>query len=479
MQELTIPLTPKSKTPLYEQIYTYIKQDIQTGRIRAKEKLPSTRSLSACLEVSRSTVDLAYEQLLSEGYIESLPCKGYYACQIEALYHFQESKAVKTPALSMKKTAYAYDFTPSGIDLDSFPYGTWRKITRNILLDDNKDLFQLGDPKGEWELREAVTDYLHQARGVNCRPEQVIIGAGNDYLLLLLSAILGTGRRIAMETPTYKHAYKIFAQLGFELCTVPVDASGMQVSRLERSGAGIAYVMPSHQYPLGIVMPIKRRLELLSWAGREEGRYIIEDDYDSEFRYKGKPIPALRGTDGQEKVIYLGTFSKSIAPAIRISYLVLPEGLLQESENNLQKFSSTVSRIDQMTLYQFLKEGHYERHLNRMRAIYGRKHELLLGELKKMSGFCRVTGEHAGVHLLVEFTNGMTEREAIERAGAAGVKVYPLSEYEIGNGPEIRERPGQKRQNATVILGYATLSEKELVEAAGRLRKAWSAGKPG
>lgn len=470
MQELTISLNSKSRTPLYEQIYNYIKQDIQEGRIRAKEKLPSSRALSAYLEVSRSTVDLAYEQLLSEGYLESVPCKGYYACQIEELYRFRKETAVKTPAPSREESACDYDFTPSGIDLDSFPYGTWRKITRNILLDDNKDLFQLGDAKGEWELRAAITSYLHQARGVNCRPEQVIIGAGNDYLLLLLSAVLGTDYRIAMETPTYKHAYKIFEQLGYALCTVPMDASGMQVSVLERSGAGIAYVMPSHQYPLGIVMPIKRRLELLSWAAGKEGRYIIEDDYDSEFRYKGKPVPALKGTDQREKVIYLGTFSKSIAPAIRISYLVLPEGLLKDCEKALLKFSSTVSRIDQMTLYQFLKEGHYERHLNRMRTIYGRKHELLLGELKKLSGFCRVTGEHAGVHLLVEFTNGMTEKEGIKRALAEGVKVYPLSEYEIGDSKAVH---GQTHQSSTVILGYATLSEEELAEAAGRLRRAW------
>ena len=478
MQELTITLTPKSKTPLYEQIYTYIKQDIQTGHIKAKEKLPSSRALSAYLEVSRSTVDLAYEQLLSEGYLESVPCKGYYACQIEELYQFQNEAAVKAPASFKEKQACDYDFTPNGIDLDSFPYGTWRKITRNILLNDNKDLFQLGDPKGEWELRETIASYLHQARGVNCHPDQIIIGAGNDYLLMLLSAILGTSRRIAMETPTYKHAYRIFGQLGFDLCTVPMDASGMQVSVLESSGAEIAYVMPSHQYPLGIVMPIKRRLELLSWAARREGRYIIEDDYDSEFRYKGKPIPALRGTDQRDKVIYLGTFSKSIAPAIRISYLVLPEELLQDGEEILHKFSSTVSRIDQMTLNQFLKEGHFERHLNRMRTIYGRKHELLLGELKKISGFCRVTGEHAGVHLLVEFTNGMTETEGIRRARAEGVKVYPLSEYEIGNNQESREPQEEVHQGPAVILGYATLSEREIAEAAKRLQKAWSVKVP-
>lgn len=465
MRELTISLKPKSKTPLYEQIYNYIKQDIQNGRIKAREKLPSSRALSAYLEVSRSTVDLAYEQLLSEGYLESVPCKGYYACQIEELYHFSPDRPVKEKSVFQEKSSCRYDFTPRGIDLDSFPYGVWRKITRNILLDDKKELFQLGDPRGEWELRETICSYLHQARGVNCRPEQIIIGAGNDYLLLLLSTLLGKERRIAMETPTYKHAYKIFEQLGYSPCTIPMDARGMQVSKLQGSGVDIAYVMPSHQYPLGIVMPIKRRLELLSWAANQEGRYIIEDDYDSEFRYKGKPIPALQGTDQRDSVIYIGTFSKSIAPAIRISYMVLPERLMQKCENQILHFSSTVSRIDQMILNQFLKDGYYERHLNRMRIIYGKRHDFLLKELKKIEG-CRITGENAGVHLLVEFVNGMTEEEGIRKAREEGVKVYPLSEYEIGGS----------EKKSTVILGYATLSEPEILEAARRLGRAWGSG---
>lgn len=472
MRELTISLKPKSKTPLYEQIYNYIKHDIQNGRIKAREKLPSSRALSAYLEVSRSTVDLAYEQLLSEGYLESVPCKGYYACQIEELYHFSPDRSMKEKSVFQEKSSCQYDFTPRGIDLDSFPYGVWRKITRNILLDDKKELFQLGDPRGEWELRETICSYLHQARGVNCCPGQIIIGAGNDYLLLLLSTLLGKERRIAMETPTYKHAYKIFEQLGYSLCTIPMDARGMQVSKLQGSGVDIAYVMPSHQYPLGIVMPIKRRLELLSWAANQEGRYIIEDDYDSEFRYKGKPIPALQGTDQRDSVIYIGTFSKSIAPAIRISYMVLPDRLMQKCENQILHFSSTVSRIDQMILNQFLKDGYYERHLNRMRIIYGKRHDFLLKELKKIKG-CRITGENAGVHLLVEFVNGMTEEEGIRKAKEEGVKVYPLSEYEI-RGPE--ENIIREEKKSTVILGYATLSEPEILEAARRLGRAWGSG---
>ena len=466
MRELAISLDAEASRPLYEQIYSYIKHEIQEGQLLPGERLPSSRSLSSSLEVSRSTVDLAYEQLVSEGYLEAVPCKGYYVCRIEGLYSLDSGKVQEREKKEETGSLWDYDLTPNGIDLDSFPYDVWRKLTRNVLLDDKRELFQLGDPRGEWELRETISRYLHQARGVSCRPEQVVLGAGNDYLLMLLAAVLGTGHRVAMESPTYKHAYRIFEQLGFGLTTVPVDGQGMSVEQLEASGADTAYVMPSHQYPLGIVMPIKRRLELLKWASERKGRYLIEDDYDSEFRYKGKPIPALQGSDRNGRVIYLGTFSKSIAPGIRISYLVLPETLMKECEKRLLRFSSTVSRIDQIVLNRFIQEGYFERHLNRMRRIYGRKHDILLGEFRKLSGVCRIRGENAGVHLLAEFNNGMPEEEIIRRAREQRVRVYPLSEYTI------EESRGWK-SGAAVLLGYATLSEQELIEAAARLVKAW------
>lgn len=465
MRELTMELHTEAGVPLYEQIYDYIKQEIQNRKILAGEKLPSSRALSAYLEVSRSTVDLAYGQLVSEGYIEAVPCRGYFACQVEGLYRLHAEQTVRQREKRQPEERWRYDFTPNGIDLDSFPYSVWRKVTRNILLDDRKELFQLGDPRGEWELRETICTYLHQARGVNCSPDQVILGAGNDYLMMLLSAVLGK-RRIAMESPTYRHAYQLFEQLGQELCTVPVDTSGMQPEALRESGADVAYVMPSHQYPLGIVMPIKRRLELLKWAAEGKERYLIEDDYDSEFRYRGKPIPALQGADQNDTVIYIGTFSKSIAPAIRISYLVLPERLRLRLGEVPERFSSTVSRIDQMILNSFIKEGHYERHLNRMRAIYGHKQEILVGELKKRPEICTVRGEDAGVHLLVEFENGMTEQEAICRAESLRIRVYPLSEYRTGEEKEEQQKP-------TVLLGYATLSETELEQAVGELLEVW------
>lgn len=464
MNELTINLTAKSQTPLYEQIYEYIKNDIREGKISCGEKLPSTRALSRHLEVSRSTVELAYEQLLSEGYIEAEPYKGFFVAQVEDLYHLRNLQEKEEESEEISKSWYKYDFTPNGVDLKSFPYAVWRKLSKDILSDDKIELFRLGNPNGEYGLRRAVANYLHQARGVRCTPGQIIVGAGSDYMLMLLNAVIGSGHRIAFENPTYNHAFRIFRQLGYDMCTVNMDKSGMNPEELKASGANLAYVMPSHQYPLGVVMPIKRRLQLLKWVNEQEGRYIIEDDYDSEFRYKGKPVPALQGYDEHGRVIYLGTFSKSIAPAIRISYMVLPDQLQRQFEQTGVTISSSVSKVDQMILQHFLNEGYYERHLNKTRALYKSRHDTLIQCLKPLLSKCELSGEHAGVHLLLTFRDGRSEQELIELVRDAGVKVYGLTEYCV----EPEEKYG-----ATILLGYANMKEEEIRTAARILVDTW------
>ena len=463
MNELTMNLKTHSKIPLYEQIYNYIKSDIQNGKIAYGEKLPSTRALAKHLEISRSTVELAYEQLLSEGYIESEPYRGFFVAQIEELYHLQKGK-ITSAKIYKEKKKYKYDFTPNGVDLKSFPYNAWRKLSKDILMDDKTELFRAGDSQGEYGFRNAICNYLYQARGVNCTPDQIIIGAGSDYILMLLSTILGIHHRIAFEDPTYKQAYRMVRSLSYETAPVPMDKNGMKVSELEKSGADIAYVTPSHQYPTGVIMPLKRRLELLRWASQEEGRYIIEDDYDSEFRYKGKPIPALQGYDGEDKVIYLGTFSKSIAPAIRLSYMVLPKPLLEVYDQKSRFVNSTVSKVDQMIVQKFIEEGYYERHLNKTRALYKSRHDVLIKGLRPMMDICKISGEHAGVHLLLTFHNGMSEEELIQRAEAEDIRVYGLSDYCIQEKYE---------GNATILLGYANLSEEQIREAVQILNCCW------
>ena len=251
-------------------------------------------------------------------------------------------------------------------------------------------------------------------------------------------------------------------ELGYQTVPVSVDNQGMNIRELEDSGAEIAYVTPSHQFPTGIVMPVKRRQELLRWAYGKENRYIIEDDYDSEFRYKGKPIPALQGDGGEEKVIYLGTFSKAIAPALRLGYMILPPALLEKFNENCRFISSTVSKVDQMIVQKFMEDGHFERHLNRMRAIYKMRHDILLEELKPLEKICKISGENAGVHILLTFENGKTEEEYIKIAAEQGVRIYGLSEYDIQR---------KETNTATLLLGYALLTEEKICEAAQILVK--------
>lgn len=471
--ELMIPLKNCPGWPYYSQIYSYIKEEIKKGGIKPSTRLPSTRLLADHLKVSRSTTQMAYEQLLSEGYIESIPCKGYYVCTIDGLVHTGQVQGVgiSSPAgsafggIKADSAQWKVDFSPRGIDLEAFPFNTWRKISKNTLVDDNKEMFATGDPQGEQSLREAIRVYLHSARGVNCQTDQIIVGAGSEYLLMLLSQILGTGPVIAMENPTYKQAYRVFDSLKYRVVPVSMDRWGMSVELLEKSGADIAYVMPSHQYPTGIVMPVKRRQELLAWTYEKEGRYLIEDDYDSEFRYKGKPIPALQGLDGRERVIYCGTFSKSIAPAIRVSYMVLPGPLLDIYRERVSFYASTVSRIDQNILYQFMSEGHYERHLNRMRSVYKAKHDVLTAGLKSFEGDFTIRGEYAGLHLLLTDKRERSEQMLITKAEQAGVRVYGMSGYFIHE--EHNTYP------STVVLGFASLTEKEIREGLELLKLAW------
>ena len=466
--ELLIPLDSRSKKPLYEQIYSHICAEIRSGALKAGDRLPSTRVLAEHLKVSRSTTQMAYAQLLAEGYMEARPCRGYFVSHLEELVETGPSGTEEMQTAAEPDAGWRVDFSPRGIDLDSFPYHVWRKLSRNTLVDDNKEMFHSGDHQGEPGLREAIRSYLHSARGVNCSTEQIIVGAGSEYLLMLLSQILEGKHVIAMENPTYKQAYRVFHSLGYEVCPVEMDANGMDPSILSESGANVAYVMPSHQFPTGVVMPVGRRQELLKWAVEKAGRYIIEDDYDSEFRYRGKPIPALQGMDRSGKVIYLGTFSKCIAPAIRVSYLVLPKPLLVRYRSQTSFYASTVSRIDQNILYQFLSQGYFERHLNRMRAIYKTKHDLLIELIEPLKEQFEIRGEHAGIHILLTSKYNRSEQELISLAAEAGVKVYGLSSYFI--------HPEHNHRSATVVLGYASLNEDAIREGVGILTRCWKEG---
>lgn len=518
MYDMTIRLRTDSCLCLYEQIYEHIKKEIRDGKLLAGERLPSTRSLAEYLQIARSTVDCAYGQLLDEGYIEAKPYRGYFVCPMEGLVQLErglgvgaaeqgsaetwrekerrdiwkgestaekerwdtwkgDSAAEKVQRNTWEGTAergnlqeqdapsagYEYDFSPYDIDMSGFPFSVWKKITRNILSDANSELFSRGQAQGDYALRETISRYLHSSRGVNCKPEQIIVGAGNDYLLMLLEKILGRHVRIAMESPTYIRSYRLFQSFAYPVVTVGMDESGMCAEELETADVGAAYVMPSHQFPVGTVMPIRRRLELLKWADGGENRYLIEDDYDSEFRFHGKPIPALQATDEHGKVIYIGTFSKAIAPAIRVSFMVLPEKLLKKYLQDCSFYSCTVSRIDQSILNEFIRDGYFERHLNKMRKIYRAKHDLLLELLQPFQKRFSVSGENAGLHVLLTAKDAVSEQTLIRQAAEKGVKVYGMSSCMV----EEKEGP------AAILLGFGGMTEEQISEGVKRLWETW------
>lgn len=464
MFDLVVELDVNSKIPLYEQIYQFIKEEIKNGRITSKTKLPSTRALSEHLEVSRSTIDMAYSQLVSEGYIESKPYRGYFVSEISLLYDIKNKSDYEVYKEKSEKEEDLIDFSPRGIDLENFPFNSWRKISRGLLSADNKNLFDNCDIQGEWALRETICTYLYEARGVHSRPDNIILGAGNEILLMMLNRLFGEKCCIAMENPTYISAYNVFKQNGNTVIPISMDKSGISISELRECEAKIAYVMPSHQFPTGIVMPIRRRIELLEWTNEDDERYIIEDDYDSEFRYQGKPIPALQGLDTKGKVIYLGTFSKSIAPSIRMSYMVLPDELLYILRNSKMFYSQTVSKMDQMIVNEFIKDGYFERHLNKMRSIYRAKHDLIITLLKEYKDKVTIYGENSGLHIMIKVNNSMTEEKLITKAKEAGVSVYGLSDYYIERKTNIK---------STLLVGFAKLSMEEIEEGIKKLVKVW------
>ncbi|WP_368297015.1 PLP-dependent aminotransferase family protein [Cytobacillus firmus] len=460
MSELTPNLDFTSGEPLYVQLYKYIKNEIKTGNLTVMAKLPSKRKFARYLQVSENTIESAYEQLMAEGYIESKARKGYFVCAVEQPGF---SSANEEPLAEEKKHIegkFLYHFTHSGVDIRTFPFSVFRKLTNQVLTKDNGEVLLLGHPQGELELRNEIAKYLYKSRGVNCSPSQIILGSGTQYLMRTLLQLL-EGSIFAVENPGYHRKLVIFEKGMENVRDIPLDEDGLILSKLKKSGANIVFVTPSHQFPCGMIMPIARRMQLLKWAKEKPGRYIIEDDYDSEFRYTGKPIPALQGLDKDEKVIYMGTFSKALLPSLRISYMVLPRPLLKIYQEDYFFYAQTVSRIDQEILLKFLQEGYWDKHIQKMRVVYRKKRDSLMAAISKYFPPCaEVIGQDSGLHILVRPNNGMTEQELIKKAADAGVKVYPVSQFGMNEGH-------------TILLGFALMSEEELEVAVRHLSDAW------
>lgn len=452
---ITIPLNTHSRTPMYIQIYEYIKKEILDSHLQAGEKLPSARSLAANLQVSRSTVDTAYEQLVAEGYVEARPKRGFFINPITHLQQFTTTKQrdEQTPRQDVKKVSIRYDFNPDAIDTGHFPYSVWKSLGKNQL--DIADNFLLGDRRGEEPLRQAIASYLLGSRGVRCTPEQIILGAGLSHLLQMLGVLFERRAVIAMEDPGYRTARQVLFSSGYTILDIPLKDHSLDVQKLAASPADLCFVTPSHQFPLGSVMSISRRQALLAWAAEQESRYIIEDDHDSEFRYKGKPIPALQSLDSAGKVIYIGTFSKAISPAVRVGYMVLPPHLMERYQQLCGSYSCPVPRMEQAILTDFIKQGYFEKHLNRMRKIYKGKHDRILQCVQTYftPELVEVSGDYAGLYILLRYLGPLAEDVIESEARKNGMELRSLKGY-------YSHLPAD--YVPTYLLGFANLSEEKI-----------------
>ncbi|PEP25525.1 PLP-dependent aminotransferase family protein [Bacillus wiedmannii] len=462
MLELTPNLNVNSKRALYMQLYEYIKKEIKDGTIPALTKLPAKRKLASYLQVSKNTVEAAYEQLLAEGYIESASRKGYFVCKIEQMIYVEGSEA-KVEEVPFREENYKFDFTQTGVDTNTFPFTTYRKLINDVWQPHNNELLFLGHPQGELSLREEIANYLYESRGVRCSASQIVLGAGTQILVKLLFQLL-KGSNYAVENPGYHRKMVVFEQGEKKVQMLSLDRDGICMADLENSDANVVFVTPSHQFPYGMIMPITRRTQLLQWAKKEEDRYIIEDDYDSEFRYSGKPIPALQGLDTDGKVIYMGTLSKALLPSLRMSYIVLPKNVIEKYQKEYLFYTQSVSRMDQEVIRKFLNEGYWEKHIHKMRVVYRKKRDRLVFEIEKyFSNRVEVIGEDSGLHILLKVHNGMREEELIKEAAKYSIKIYPVSTYyKDSTAPE-----------NVVLLGFAILSEDEIAKAVQLLHKAW------
>ncbi|MDY5577166.1 MAG: PLP-dependent aminotransferase family protein [Lachnospiraceae bacterium] len=424
---------------LYEYLYKCIRQDILNGTLTAGTKLPSKRTFAANLNISTITVENAYAQLLAEGYIYSIPKKGYYVSEIipEPVRDGQVSEQQHS-TLPQNNPSYFTDIGHNQTNPENFPFTIWAKLMREIIIDKSRELMTNPPCGGIPELREAISGHLLQFRGIHVSPEQIIIGAGTEYLYGLIIQLLGHDKIFAVEDPGYKKIASIYKCNNVECRHIPLDQDGISIQALEQSDADIIHISPSHHYPTGIITPISRRYELLAWALKSDSRYIIEDDYDSEFRLMGKPIPSMQSIDVSEKVIYINTFTKSLSSTIRISYMILPGHLLDKFYRKLSFYACTVSNFEQYTLAKFIQEGYFEKHINRMRNSYRNQRNAILECIKKssLSSIATIMEEDSGLHFLIKLDTIIPDHVLQGRMKKEELKISFLSQYYFQPNPD-------------------------------------------
>ena len=446
---LTYELKKSPGVPLYEALYRCIRSDILAGTLKPGEKLPSKRALAENLEVSKITVETAYSQLLAEGYIRSQEKVGYF---VEAVERPPQPQPCQSRRESPSQLPVLLDLTGSGTE--HFPFSVWSRLQREVMLDYGEKLLLPLPNQGIPELRQAIASHLAAFRGMEVDPENILIGAGTDFLYNLLIQLLGRDKVYAVEDPGYGKIRKIYAAGGVECRSAPMDNLGVRPDSL--GNAQVLHISPSHHFPTGLVTPVSRRQELLAWA-RDGGKWIIEDDYDSEFRFDAHPKPAMQSL-GRERVIYMNSFSKSLAPSIRISYMVLPTALMAQFREKLGFYSCTVPSFEQYTLARFLSRGHFEKHINRMRKFYKNRRNRVVSALENcvFSEKLTILEQDAGLHFLLKVDTALSDRALTEKLEAAGIHVRSLSSY---------YHSGVKTDLHCLVVNYAGLKEDALEKA--------------
>lgn len=461
---LFFQLQKEHSIPLYEQLYIGFKNAITTQQLEVGSRLPSKRELAEFFNISQTTVELAYAQLAAEGYITSKPRVGYFVEEIDELpFHKMKKSAIFPQQMdNTGQTQYTIDFSSAKIDEEAFPFSIWRKYAKDVLDAPFKHLLQIGERQGELALRIEIANYLHKSRGIHCHPEQIVIGSGTEQLLPMILKLLGDQVMLALENPGYSPIPR--KQLEHLAIPIDVDADGLIVSQLQKTAANIVYVTPSHQFPTGAVLSANRRTQLLKWAANAPNRYIIEDDYDSEFRYIGKPIPALHGLDQHDCVIYLSTFTKSLMPSLRVAFFVLPPKLVAHYQANFNYYSSTVPRFEQHILAKFMKDGHFSKHLNRMRKIYRKKHDKCIDVFSTYYPQIEISGDAAGTNILISFLHEKTEQQLQTLALQNHIYILPLSNYYL--------TPNQSDKRV-FTLGFGHLAINTIEEKIHQLMQIW------
>lgn len=481
---LTLNLDPNKPQPIYMQIYQYIKNEILLHHLTPGTKLPSKRSLATQLGISTITVEGAYGQLVSEGYIYARLKSGYFVSPVENYrqsMNFFDQQQINNNNPQKKNTSPDWEDSipqqdtpknselkdspiapaPHRVDLSSnsllaenFPFSTWSRLLRHTISEKQQLLLTQSPTAGVAPLRQAIANHLRHFRGMDISPEQIVIGAGTEYLYELLIKLIGRDKIYCVEDPGYQKLRRIYRDNGACCIALPIDQQGMSVTALNTVSCDVIHISPSHHFPTGIITPISRRYELLGWVAAGP-RYIIEDDYDTEFRLVGRPIPSLFSIDMSNKVIYMNTFSKSLASTIRISYMVLPKPLMEEFNNKLNYLSCTVSTFEQYTLAEFINQGYFERHINRMRNNYKKLRQQLLKALTSHPDHERIKilQQSSGLYFLLQIDTSLSDRDLQARLRQKGLMLQPLQHYY------------QNRQAApehTFVVNYSSIASTDI-----------------